>query len=108
MAKPFRRAELLERIQHFTGVRYVYAEPAPLDVTSASPPAPMTRERLAVIPLELRQQLQAAVIRGRRQIITPLIQQVVVIDPEVGGQLRNLVAAFDYATVIRLLNQEPS
>jgi len=108
MAKPFRAAELFEQIRLLTGVRYVYAEAAPPEAAASDLPPGLTREMMDVLPAELREQLRAAAVRARHGRLLKLTEQVAAIDPETGKELRKCVASFDYAAVLRVLEQEPS
>jgi two-component system, sensor histidine kinase and response regulator len=63
----------------------------------------LTREMLSEIPEAIKTQIRKAVVRGRQEQILNLIQQVAVMDSHTGGKLRDLAAAFDYETLLQLL-----
>ena len=59
VAKPFREADLYEALTRFRGVRFLY------EVASDGPtPAPLTRERLAGIPMDVSRGLREAALQG--------------------------------------------
>jgi PAS domain S-box-containing protein len=105
LAKPFRQADLLERIRLLTGVSYLPAEAEPSTTESilAGRSNALTKERLAVLPDELKKQLVAAAIRGRHDHLLKLSRQVADIDLPMSEALRELVAKFDYETLLQLL-----
>lgn len=63
----------------------------------------LTREMLSEIPEAIKTQIRNAVVRGRQEQILNLIQQVAVMDSHTGGKLRDLAAAFDYETLLLLM-----
>jgi CheY-like chemotaxis protein len=101
LTKPFRQNELFEKIRLLTGVRYIYAEaeaaPKPTNALAST----LTRERLASLPTEFRQQLHQAAIRGRQMYLFELIEQFAGLDPEIRSLLREVVARFEYETLIQ-------
>ena len=108
MAKPFRPAELFEQIRLLTRVRYVYAESAEADSAAAEVPSALTREMMGALPAELREQLREAAVRARHGRLLELAGRVAATDQEAGEELRKLVASFDYAALLRALEQGPS
>ena len=86
----------------------MYAEAAPPEAAASDLPPGLTREMMDVLPAELREQLRAAAVRARHGRLLKLTEQVAAIDPETGKELRKCVASFDYAAVLRVLEQEPS
>jgi len=108
MAKPFRAAELFEQIRLLSGVRYVYAAAAPPEAAADDEPPGLTREMMDALPAELREQIGAAAVRARHDRLLKLTEQVAAIDPGVGEELRKSIASFDYAAVLRALEQDPS
>jgi signal transduction histidine kinase len=77
--------------------------PTPAAGESTGRASTLTKEMLSVIPEVLNTQICEAVVRGRYEQILNLIQQVTVIDSTTGGRLRDLAAAFDYETLLQLL-----
>ena len=108
VAKPFRAPDLFEQIRLLTGVRYVYAESAEADASAVESPPALTREMMNSLPAELREQIREAAVRARHGRLLKLTEQVAAVDPEIGEELRKSVATFDYATVLGVLEQEPS
>ena len=79
------------------------AEPSPTESILAGRSNALTKERLAVLPDELKKQLVAAAIRGRHDHLLKLSRQVADIDLPMSEALRELVAKFDYETLLQLL-----
>jgi DNA-binding response OmpR family regulator len=101
IAKPFRQNELFEKIRLLSGVSYTYADAeCAHEPTSARLPA-LTRERLESLPMEFRQQIHEAAIRGRQDHLYTLIEQFPDLDPETSNLLRGIAARFDYETLIK-------
>lgn len=66
--------------------------------------SPLTREMVEGLPAELRKQLHDAVIRSRQDHLLTLIEQITPVDAVMSGRLRELVARFEYETLIELLS----
>lgn len=104
VTKPFSHAQLLARIGNLTGLRLV-ARGQGNDSTDtlgegvASP----TEEEIAVLPTSLRTQLAEAAVRGRQHQLFALLDSASNLDPPVRRALQALVAAFDYETLLQLV-----
>jgi signal transduction histidine kinase/DNA-binding response OmpR family regulator len=107
MAKPFRQGDLFEKIRVLTDVRYVYSQPLPTQGALANPPV-LTRQMLAHLSPELKAGLHEAAIRARQDQLLKLSSQAALVDPEAGEIVRSLVVAYDYDTLIRLLDRQAS
>lgn len=60
---------------------------------------------MASLPSTLRQQLGAALEQADSERISTLIEQVALIDAELAGALSRLAKGFDYAAILRLLDE---
>jgi two-component system sensor histidine kinase/response regulator len=105
IGKPFRAAELLDKLRQLLGADYVYAEP-----TEAAPPVPasglaakLSPEALGRLPVELRQQMRQAVLSAHWDRLLGLIEQTAASEPWLGQELRRLAEQFDYDTLLQLL-----
>jgi signal transduction histidine kinase/CheY-like chemotaxis protein len=103
MAKPFRHAELFEKIQLLTGVSYLYAEGMGSDQPNSTQSVSLVREKLKGLPAEFKSQMCQAAIRGRHNYLLTLIQEYTDIDPEINTLLREIIARFDYETLVQYL-----
>jgi hypothetical protein len=56
---------------------------------------------LESLPVEFRQELREAAIRGRQDYLFELIEQFAALEPEMRAMLRDAVARFDYETLIQ-------
>ncbi|MBD2060468.1 PAS domain S-box protein [Oculatella sp. FACHB-28] len=72
--KPFREAELFEKMAHYLGVRYIYELPAPAPKSDAA--EPLSAERLMVMPAVWRDQLYQAATQVDAELILQLIRQI--------------------------------
>ena len=108
MAKPFRAQDLFEEIRLLTRVRYVYSESAVAEAPAGEPPPTLTAEMMDALPAELREQIREAAVRARHSRLLELTGQVAAIDPEMGEMLQQVVARFDFAAMLRVLDRRPS
>jgi CheY-like chemotaxis protein len=73
--KPFREAEIFEKMAHYLGVRYIYESPSP---ASPKPEAadPLNSERLYVMSATWREQLHQAATQVDADLVLQLIRQI--------------------------------
>ena len=105
MAKPFRAAELFERVRELTGVRYDEDDEGDAPRPHAAVLRALTREQLAPLSPQLRQELRDAAVRARHARLLELAAQVTQADPAAGERLHELLSVFDYPALIRLLDE---
>ena len=106
LSKPFREAELFEKIHAQLGVEYVYAEtPA---AGESEEPAELTAESLAGWPQETIHSLREAVITADLDQLLAKIQEAEGRDPRVAQGLRRLAESFQYQKLLDLLTTEDS
>ena len=104
IGKPFREAELFQKIHIHVGVDYLYAE----DPTATAPgeAAELTRESLADWPPDLIHPMREAVITADLDQLLARIQEVEVRDPRIARGLRRLAEGFEYQKLLDLLSTE--
>lgn len=100
ISKPFREAELFQKIHTHLGVEYVYAA----DPTDAAPVelAELTPESLAGWPQDLIDPMREAVITADLDQLLIKIQDVEVRDSRVAQELRRLAEGFQYQKLLDL------
>lgn len=98
LAKPFREAELFEKLETFLGVEYVYADEAAIESFAEAEESyeDLTRESLLVLPEELIDQLHHATILGDMDLLLELIERAGRFDAKTARALRSLAERFDY------------
>ena len=105
LSKPFREAELFEKIRSQLGVEYTYAEEA-LEAPASRPDTSgdeLTTESIAALPAELIGELHAATIDADRDRLLELISLAESHDANVGQGLRVLAQNYDYRRLLALL-----
>ena len=108
VTKPFRAAELFRSVQGLTGVRYDQGGAGEAAEPPAAPPRALSREQLAALPPQLRQELRDAAVRARHARLLELAAQVAAADPAAGERIDELLAVFDYPALLRLLDEGPA
>ncbi|OGS43246.1 MAG: hypothetical protein A3J79_11115 [Elusimicrobia bacterium RIFOXYB2_FULL_62_6] len=106
--KPFREAELFEKLGELLGAEYVYEEEAP-------PAAAGTKDKetgtlkpgaSAGLPPELLSQLREAAINGDFGLLSELTVRVEARDKRLAGGLRTLAGRFDTQRILALLGKD--
>jgi PAS domain S-box-containing protein len=105
IGKPFREAELFQKIHDHVRVEYVYAGPA---AAVPEEPVELTAESLAGWPPELIQPMREAVITADLDQLLATIQEVEARDPRVAQGLRDLAEHFQYQKLLDLLDSSVS
>ena len=102
IGKPFREAELFQKIHAHVGVEYVYAE----DPTAAAQEeaAELTPESLAGWPQDLIDPMREAVITADLDQLLAKIQEVEARDPRIAQGLRRLAEGFQYQKLLDLFS----
>jgi PAS domain S-box-containing protein len=100
ISKPFREAELFQKIQTHVGVEYVYAEEPSL---SSAQPVELTPESLAGWPQHLLDPIREAVVTADFDQLLLRIEDVEARDSEIGKALRRLAEGFQYEKLLDLL-----
>ena len=102
IGKPFREAELFQKIHAHVGVEYLYAEdPAAAAQEEA---AELTPESLAGWPQDLIDPMREAVITADLDQLLARIQEVEARDPRIAQGLRRLAEGFQYQKLLDLFS----
>ena len=102
ISKPFREAELFQKIHAHVGVQYDYAEPAAAAAVEQS--AELTPESLINLPEELIEAMREAVITADFDELLAKILNVETRDPLTARGLRRLAEDFRYEKLLELFN----
>ena len=104
ISKPFREAELFQKIHAHVGVRYLYAEIPTAEAREKA--AELTPESLAGWPQDLIQPMREAVITADLDQLLAKIQEVEARDPRIAQGLRRLAEGFKYQKLLDLFSTE--
>jgi CheY-like chemotaxis protein len=104
ISKPFREAELFQKIHHHIGVEYVYADQP--DVDSQDDATELTPESLAGWPQDIIDAMREAVITADLDQLLARIQEAEARDPRIAQAMRRLAESFQYQELLDLLSQE--
>jgi response regulator RpfG family c-di-GMP phosphodiesterase len=100
VGKPFREAELFQKIHAHVGVEYLYAEvPEAADQEEA---AKLSPETLAGWPQDLVDAMRDAVITADLDQLLARIEEVETRDPRIAQGLRRLAEGFEYQKLLDL------
>jgi PAS domain S-box-containing protein len=102
ISKPFREAELFQKIRAQAGVEYVYAEDPKTPAQEET--AELTPESLVGWPQESIHAMREAVITADLDQLLAKIQEAEAHDPRVAQGLRRLAEGFQYQRLLDLLN----
>jgi CheY-like chemotaxis protein len=102
IGKPFREAELFQKIHSHVGVEYLYAED-PTD-GAREEAAELTPESLAGWPQDLIDPMREAVITADLDQLLARIQEAEARDPRIARGLRHLAEGFQYQKLIDLFS----
>jgi len=100
IGKPFREAELFQKIHAHVGVEYVYA--ADTAVATEEEPAELTPASLTGWPQDLIDSMREAVMTADLDELLARIQDVEARDPRIAGGLRDLADGFQYQKLLDL------
>jgi DNA-binding response OmpR family regulator len=104
ISKPFREAELFEKIHAHVGVKYVYAEHPTAETQDE--PAELTSKSLAGWPHDVIDPMREAVITADLDQLLTMIDAVELRDPGVAKGLRRLAEGFQYQKLLDLFSEE--
>src|SRR4051794_33571233 len=103
IGKPFREAELFQKIQVHVGVEYVYAEPPtaadPEDAVDVAPGS------LAGWPHDVIRPMRDAVVTADLDLLLAQIRDVETRDPRTARGLRRLAEGFQYQKLLDLFSR---
>jgi PAS domain S-box-containing protein len=106
LAKPCREEELLEKMRVLLGLAYDYEDTGETEGQSADGASALSAERLALLPLQLVEELRNATVNGNKNLLDKLILKI----PDTGdaasaSALQQLANKYDYDTLTRLLEE---
>jgi DNA-binding response OmpR family regulator len=102
ISKPFREAELFQKIHAHIGVQYVYAaDPGSATQEEA---AELTPESLAGWPQDLIEPMREAVITADLDQLLARIHEIEARDPSIAQGLRRLAEGFQYQRLLELFS----
>jgi PAS domain S-box-containing protein len=104
ISKPFREADLFQKIHAHVGVEYVYAEPP--TAAAHEEAAELTPESLAGWPKDLIDPMREAVVTADLDQLLARIQGVEARDPHIAQGLRRLAEGFQYQKLLDLFSPE--
>jgi response regulator RpfG family c-di-GMP phosphodiesterase len=100
IGKPFREAELFQKIHARVGVEYLYAENP--TVAASEEAAELTPESLAGWPRVLIDTMREAVVTADLDHLLASIQEVETHNPQIAQGLRRLAEQFEYQKLLDL------
>ena len=103
IGKPFREADLFQKIHSHVGVEYVYADESPVESWSES--VELTPELLADWPQDLINPMREAVITADLDQLLARIQELEARDPRIAQGLRRLAEGFHYQKLLDLFSR---
>jgi PAS domain S-box-containing protein len=101
ISKPFREADLFQKIRAHLRVEYVYAQDPETSV--ADQEVELTAEAMACLSQGVVERMREAVITADLDQLLASIQEVEACDPRVAGGLRRLAEGFQYEKLLELL-----
>ena len=102
ISKPFREADLFQKIHTHAGVEYDYA--ADPEVASSKEAVELTAESLRDVPRDLIDPMREAVITADLDQLLAKIQDVEVRDPRIARGLRRLAEGYQYQELLDLFS----
>ena len=106
--KPFHEDELLEMMQKYLGVRYIYEareDVSALPQFEVSPEQILTPEAFALIPPDILTHLERATEISNMNDIKTLIEEIRRYNSELADALAKLADGFEYDIILRQLRQ---
>ena len=106
ISKPFREAVLFEKVHALLDVRYLFAEeerPAP--PAGPAPPPSALRAEAATLPRDVVIELRHATLSADVERMLELSVHIEVHSLELAQEIRRRAAAFDYTSVLALLEE---
>ncbi|MFA6920981.1 MAG: ATP-binding protein [Gallionella sp.] len=99
--KPYRSGDLYECLSKQLGVQYVYSETQESEEKYIH--EALTTEMLAILPSELRRELNDALVSLENERISAAIGQVASLDPKLHKLITQLAENFDYPAILKAL-----
>lgn len=99
--KPYRASELYAQLSKHLGVQYRYAEPPSRGVKTAT--ETLSAERLEVLPVALRSELQLALESLNSESIDAALKKVEAHDASLHRALSRLIENYNYPAILKVL-----
>ncbi len=106
--KPFREAEIFDKLEKHLGVRFVYEEVVPaggVEDTPAFPDAGLRPDSLAELPVAWVTALSQAAEQADGDVILGLVEQIRGQHPPVADALANLVRNYRFDIIVALIEE---
>jgi len=103
LGKPFREAELLEKVGRLLGIEWSWREPEPAGAEPAGVDPAARAAAILVLPAGLRAFLAEAVRAADSDRALALAEEAARLDPNAGAVLRDLLDRFEYEELLGLL-----
>lgn len=105
LRKPFQEEELFEAIRECLGVRFLYEERSAEEDEQNPPVASLRLQSLAALPASLRAAMREAILSARVERLRESIEEAGRLLPGVANELRQLAAAYQYDSLLALLEE---
>src|SRR5688572_22670775 len=102
ISKPFREAELFQKIHTHLGVEYVYAEEG--NAAAQEETAELTSKSFAGWPNDIIEPIREAIITADLDLLLARIEELETRDPRIAQGLRRLAESFQYQKLLDLLS----
>lgn len=102
ISKPYQAFEIYECLSKQLGVKFVYSE----SLAAANETVLLTADMLAILPGQLRRDLERAVVSLESERIEIIIQQIADYDPQLKKILSRLVYNYDYPAILKALRSD--
>ncbi len=103
ISKPFREETLFERIQELLGVKFLWAEEKTVPGVPEPPPEDLEKERVALLPADLRSQLKQALLVADLDAALSVLDRIAQKDAGAAVALRKMAGKFEYQRILELL-----
>jgi CheY-like chemotaxis protein len=109
LPKPFREADLMEKIRVHLGLTYVYAEQEKAEGVepAVAPARGLNPGLLQGLPVELRSQLHDAVLAGDKSGLDGIIRRIGECEKQTAEALQELADRYEYDALIHCLSGIP-
>lgn len=102
LLKPFKSGDLFRLLAEVLGVRYEFQHEDQLN-TAKGTRAPVFREDVHAIPMDIRSQMAEAIRQGEIARMRQLLEELKDVDRRVIDELERLAGLYDYDTLLDLL-----
>lgn len=105
--KPFREAELFQKIEQHLQVEFEFENRRNKRVNSTSQTndsSPLTQDLIRKLPEDLLKQLHHAALNGYRKQLTELIEKIEPLNANVANQMKQLIQQYNYEKIVELLD----